>query len=121
MKNSPRRYYINLLVITALLFISCTSATVGEVETDAVEDAVEDITEDNEVTQVEKEATTPNSIDKGEQLYSANCQVCHGDREGQETAGGASPLMIQAIPGTTRHTAQRLDLEREVFRGHAIF
>ncbi len=28
---------------------------------------------------------------RGEQLYAANCQVCHGDREGTGGTGGAPP------------------------------
>ena len=41
--------------------------------------------------QVETEVTKANSVGKGVQLYAANCQVCHGDREGQGATGGAPP------------------------------
>ena len=41
--------------------------------------------------QVEIEVPKANSVGKGVQLYAANCQVCHGDREAQGSTGRAPP------------------------------
>ena len=34
--------------------------------------------------------SSPETASKGAELYLANCQSCHGDQDGQGTAGGAS-------------------------------
>lgn len=42
-------------------------------------------------TQVETAVTRTSSGGEGVQLYAANCQVCHGDWEGQGATSGAPP------------------------------
>ena len=40
---------------------------------------------------VEKPRVSEEVLSKGAELFVANCQICHGDREGQGATGRASP------------------------------
>jgi len=40
---------------------------------------------------VESQGLSAEMLSKGAELYAANCQSCHGDREGRGATGGAPP------------------------------
>ena len=73
------RWLVTVAIATTIVGAACST---GPTSTDQTA---------GEPSSGSPQVETGGSGGEGARLYAANCQVCHGDREGQGATGGAAP------------------------------